>query len=318
MHMNEAISQRRFVSLFIKNYSILHAPDQFLPDVIIPDTFDADSNEPDKADDDADSEGQQTCRVQIQAEDYGGGISMPHYGHARPSADYFNSSLMIQNFAVTDITNKQNNVYFYDERGQGKNADALGSLRLLYHLSTLQRNARNAIVPAEISLSLLDNCVGQNKSKVVLMFFAMLSIVFPYKKVVLCFLLPGHPHNIADHVVAWCRRAVRGIHLYTPTQLVAEINKVKSVHDVFLDRNTDSRPFFIGWETLLSKYFIAPPAGYTSNYLFEFDQGICSARKTINTPDEDATTFAMIDPSNFGAIRKAFIAELFGPTVLNI
>jgi hypothetical protein len=189
---------------------------------------------------------------------------------------------------------------------------------LLYHVSTFQRNARNGIVPAEICLSLLDNCVGQNKSKVVLIFFAMLSVVFPYKKVVLCFLLPGHSHNIADRVVAWCRRAVSGINLYTPSQLVDETNKVKSVHGVILDHNDDTRPFFIGWETLLSKYFTAPPAGYTSNYLFEIDQGICTARNTVNTPDEDATTFAMIDPSNFGVIRNAFIADLFGPTVLSI
>jgi hypothetical protein len=128
MHLDEAISQRRFVSSFIKNYSSLHAPEQCLPDVIIPDTVDADGDE---ADDDINSEGHQSsspCRVQIQAEDYGGGISMPHYGHARPSADYFNSNLMIQNFVVADITNKRNSVYFYDERGQGKNADALCSL----------------------------------------------------------------------------------------------------------------------------------------------------------------------------------------------
>ncbi|KAF1787214.1 hypothetical protein GQ600_27210 [Phytophthora cactorum] len=49
---------------------------------------------------------------------FGGGISMPHYGHTRPSADYFNSNLIVQNFVVADITNGRNNVYFYDERGQ--------------------------------------------------------------------------------------------------------------------------------------------------------------------------------------------------------
>ncbi|EEY66715.1 uncharacterized protein PITG_17266 [Phytophthora infestans T30-4] len=131
---------------------------------------------------------------------------MPHYGHSRPSSIYFNSNLIIQNFVVADITNKRNNVYFYDERAQGKGADALCSLRLLYHLSPLRNDARNGVPPAEISLSLLDNCVGQNKSKVVMKFFAMLSVVFPCKKVLLCFLLPGHSHNIADRVMAWCRR----------------------------------------------------------------------------------------------------------------
>ncbi|EEY70254.1 uncharacterized protein PITG_19438 [Phytophthora infestans T30-4] len=113
---------------------------------------------------------------------------MPYYGHSRPSADYFNSNMMIQNFVVADITHGINNVHFYDERGQDKNADALCSLRLLYHLKTIKRNACNGVPAAEVSFSLLDNCVGQNKSKV---------------KVVLCFLLPGHSHNIADRVIAW-------------------------------------------------------------------------------------------------------------------
>ena len=38
--------------------------------------------------------------VQIQAEDYGGGIALPHFGYRRPSADYFNSNLMTYNFVI--------------------------------------------------------------------------------------------------------------------------------------------------------------------------------------------------------------------------
>ncbi|EEY60621.1 uncharacterized protein PITG_13349 [Phytophthora infestans T30-4] len=126
MHLDSAMG-RRFISSFIKFYSALHAPEQSLPECIIPDTYDA-------------------------AEDYRGGISMPYYGHVRPSANYFNSNLILQNFVVADISNGVNNVYFYDERAQGKDANALCSLR-----------------------SILDNCVGQNKSKAVLVFFAFLS-----------------------------------------------------------------------------------------------------------------------------------------------
>ncbi|KAH8940074.1 hypothetical protein BDL97_15G069500, partial [Sphagnum fallax] len=42
--------------------------------------------------------------------------------------------LMMQNFIISDITANHNNVLIYDERGQGKGADALCSLRLLFHL----------------------------------------------------------------------------------------------------------------------------------------------------------------------------------------
>ena len=72
--------------------------------------------------------------VQLQAEDYGGGIALPHYGYRRPSADYFNSNMMAYNFVIADISSGEYNVYFYDERSQGKGADALCSLRLRYHL----------------------------------------------------------------------------------------------------------------------------------------------------------------------------------------
>ncbi|EEY58684.1 uncharacterized protein PITG_10803 [Phytophthora infestans T30-4] len=189
---------------------------------------------------------------------------MPYYGHSRPSADYFNSNLMTQNFVVADITNGIKNVYFYDERGKDKNADAVCSL-------------------PEVNFSLLDNCVGQNKSKV---------------KVVLCFLLPGHSHNIADRVIAWCRRATRGLNLYTPMDLVKKVNEVKSVNGTFIDHNAPDRPFFVEWGTLLAKYFTPLPAGYTANYLFEIDKGICTARKTVNTPDVEAIVFATVDSSN--------------------
>ena len=35
-----------------------------------------------------------TTSIQLQAEDYGGSIALPHYGFKKPSADYFNSNLM--------------------------------------------------------------------------------------------------------------------------------------------------------------------------------------------------------------------------------
>jgi hypothetical protein len=67
-------------------------------------------------------------------------------------------------------------------------------------------------------LLILDNCVGQNKSKVVFMFYALLSLLF-YDKVTLLFLIPGHSHNQADCVVAWCRNKMRAQNLYTPARL---------------------------------------------------------------------------------------------------
>jgi hypothetical protein len=98
---------------------------------------------------------------------------------------------MMQSFIVSDITANRNNVLIYDERGQGKGVDALCSLRLLFHLRLRQECVDRS---PKMLLLILDNCVGQNKSKVVFMFYALLSLLF-YDKVALLFLIPGHSHN---------------------------------------------------------------------------------------------------------------------------
>ncbi len=119
-------------------------------------------------------------------------------------------------------------------------------------------------------LLILDNCVGQNKSKVVFMFYAMLSLLF-YDKVALLFLIPGHSHNQADRVVAWCRNKMRAQNLYTPNAIISELNAIKSVSAEFLDHQSSQRPFFGNWTSLLNKYFKSMPPNYTGNYFFEID-----------------------------------------------
>ena len=152
---------------------------------------------------------------------------MPHYGFRRPSADYFNSNLMGYNYVVSDISSGKNHVFFYDERHQGKGADALCSLRMRYHLQRT-REARAGGIMKKLCMSLLDNCVGQNKSQVVMQFYCMLSIIF-YDKVALLFFLPGHSHMIPDRVVAYCKCAIKNLNLYTLGQIASECNKVKNV-----------------------------------------------------------------------------------------
>jgi hypothetical protein len=71
--------------------------------------------------------------IQIQIKDFRGNFAMPHYGHSWPSAYYFNSNLMVSNFVVVDHTSDNVDVFFYEERVQGKDADALCNLRFMYH-----------------------------------------------------------------------------------------------------------------------------------------------------------------------------------------
>jgi hypothetical protein len=86
MHLQAAIDQCRFMSGFVKQYIAANAPQQPVPNAIIPDTID--DAPPDPIDD-------AFPEIQIQIKDFGGSFLLPFYGHQRPSADYFNSNLMM-------------------------------------------------------------------------------------------------------------------------------------------------------------------------------------------------------------------------------
>jgi hypothetical protein len=74
------------MSGFVKQYIAANAPQQPVPNAIIPDTID--DAPPDPIDD-------AFPEIQIQIKDFGGSFLLPFYGHQRPSADYFNSNLMM-------------------------------------------------------------------------------------------------------------------------------------------------------------------------------------------------------------------------------
>ncbi|CAK9878513.1 unnamed protein product [Sphagnum jensenii] len=81
-------------------------------------------------------------QIQIQIEDFGDSFAMLHYGHLRPSADYFNSNLMVSNFVVVDLTSNTNDVFFYDEQAQSKD---VMPMQLAIHLPS--REIQDIIEP---------------------------------------------------------------------------------------------------------------------------------------------------------------------------
>ena len=100
----------------------------------------------------------------------------------------------------------------------------------------------------------------------------MLSLIL-YPEVALLFLLPDHSHMICDRVVAWCRSALKGTNFFTPMQIAEAMDCVKSVSASYLKPNDADFPFHSGWGSFLAKHVDRMPAGYTSNYFFEFRDG---------------------------------------------
>jgi hypothetical protein len=119
MHLDAAVGQRRAMNGFVRAFIEKECPDQRPPTHILPDEIESDLVNHHNSDQEADAYGnevdqpsEQRIKVQVQAEDFGGSLTMPHYGYQRPSADYFNSNLLIQNFVIADITGGRNNIFF--------------------------------------------------------------------------------------------------------------------------------------------------------------------------------------------------------------
>nr|XP_032800655.1 uncharacterized protein LOC116937611 [Petromyzon marinus] len=302
-----AVAQRRTVSAFVREYVERHAPGQDVPAAVVPDH--CDDGEPGAADSARGPSRPPTVRVQVEG--FGGSFAMPHCGHVRPSADRFDSSLALRNFVLADVTSGVNSVIFYDERGQGKDADALCSLRFVHHMRLLGR--RPGAMPTTL-VAILDNRVGQDKSQVAFMFFALLSVLF-YRKVVLLYLPPGHSHNQADRVVAWCRNAMRGKNFYTPWEVVDAVNLISGVEATFFDHRDAQRPFYTGWESLLKRHFRPMPPRYASNYFFEVDEGALRMRHLSSTPDDEVTCVPLVAPGNVDLLRRSVLRDIFGADV---
>ena len=81
-----------------------------------------------------------------------------------------------------------------------------------------------------------------------------------YKRVMIIYLIPGHSHMITDHVLAWVKRVLQRKNIYSPVDMVVEMNKVESVSAEFIDHNRfDRRASFTGWDTFLNKYMNKMP-----------------------------------------------------------
>jgi hypothetical protein len=104
-------------------------------------------------------------RVWLQCQDFAGNFPLPFFGDRRPSLDYYVSNLNTYNFVISDLSRNLNFVYNYDERGMGKDKDAMCSLRMKHILDSIANVPLNK--RPEILFLILDNCVGQNKSQVI-------------------------------------------------------------------------------------------------------------------------------------------------------
>lgn len=149
----------------------------------------------------------------MESHDYGGNLCMPWFGIRRPGLDYYLSNLNLYMFVMSDITKygTKHNIYVYDERAAGKDADALCSLRFAHYINRFikQRNNGTLEKRATYLFVTMDNCVGQNKSNAVLQMFSLLCILGIYEGVICHYLEKGHSHGTPDVGTAHAKRPLK-------------------------------------------------------------------------------------------------------------
>ena len=123
-------------------------------------------------------------------------------------------------------------------------------------------------------------------------FFSFLSDFF-YDKVVLLLLKSGHSHMFPDRATAHANNAVKNRNIYHPNDVISIVNTVQGLNAEFLDHNAPKPPFFIGWDALMAKYFQPMPGGFTNNFFFEFDKGVCTVFERADTPNSEAWSVIM-------------------------
>jgi len=192
--------------------------------------------------------------ILLQAEDFGGNLCMPHYGSERPSADYYLSNLNVYMFIICSLSTNLNYIFLYDERAQGKDGNALCSLRFYYHLNLYQSLISSKKSMPKTLYLVLDNCVGQNKSQIVMMFFCFLSITL-YDKVVAHYPVSGHSHMPPDKTCSHAKRALGKENLFHPHDMILRMNKVYSVMASYLDHTKKDCPFFDSWDIVFNDIF---------------------------------------------------------------
>ena len=224
--------------------------------------------------------------VRFLCQDFSGNLLLPSYQTSRPGVDYYSSKLHLYSFVICDVSTNTNYVYVHDQRLAGKDLNAMCSLRLQHHLIEV-RITKESLQPLPTQLfQCMDNNVGQNKSQIVFMFFALLSLTLYPEGVTLSFLTSGHSHFIPDRVTGNLKQALKNRNIFCPEELLSNINEVKNVKAKFLDHRGDEVHMFTGWDKLLNAQFNEIPqlpkiGGYTSCFFFNFKDGKLTIRKSL-------------------------------------
>ena len=260
----------------------------------------------------------QSISVDVQMEDFAGTLPLPMLNLTKFAAAYYHSHLSMFAFVICNITYGENRIILYDERAQGKGAEALCNLRFRYYFEKFKKRFESGcrgdnLYP--ILYLIMDNCVGQNKSQAVFKFFLLMSLMF-YRQVIAHFNLSGHSHLCNDVVTGHAKTALRRMNTYHPKQMVECMNSVKGIVAEFIDHENQGSYLFTGWENFLDSLFpdidsSKIKGGYTSCFFFEFKNGSVHIRREAG--GDIIHSHEYVAPENIDKVKNEIMRRLLGP-----
>ena len=95
-----------------------------------------------------------------------------------------------------------------------------------------------------------ENCPGQNKNRMVVLFFVYLFKRVLFKKVNLIFLVKGHTMNICDRILNLLKLVYHNRHIHSTDKLMEMLNTHDQITDIKVNELTD----FHDWDTLFEDF----------------------------------------------------------------
>ena len=145
-------------------------------------------------------------------------------------------------------------------------------------------------------------------------FFALLSLLFPFKRIIVMYLISGHSHNYADTLVALANKGVKGKDIFSPEEYIAAINEVSpdALQAEFIDHRKSLRPSW-QWDDPLKLLKAVPSSVLMSQrYWFEFQKGTVTMKYLpSSTSPEHVTSHTFCDDPE--KTRCQILGLILGP-----
>ena len=221
-------------------------------------------------------------RPRVICEDASGCIQMPWRKIFQPNSDYYSSKITM-NLQIMALPNEgAAYLYLMDSRLSKKNANAMCSMRWKFFKAVTAARKR-ADRPYDAVFRIRDNLVSENKSRQVLLFDIVMSVLLGHRGGVTCFLLPGHSHFYADSIGASAKRCLQNEVAYTSDEVCGYLRESPRVTQV------EEMNLLYDWSGIVP-LFRKLPVNFTKNYYF-----------TWSLPDEDGPL--ILSMYKFGGYR---------------